>query len=106
MGFFRLCWHEGFPLFFILAAYAAGSKKRSLFFVKEFFCPAGTGAFSLFWVLAAYAAGGKAGPVMGLRPLLGPPCIPPEAPPWAFQFPPACEGCASFAAGASLAALG
>ena len=29
----------------------------------------------------ACAARSKAGPVMGLRPLLGPPCIPPEAPP-------------------------
>ena len=29
----------------------------------------------------ACAACGKVGPVMGLRPLLGPPCIPPEAPP-------------------------
>ena len=29
----------------------------------------------------ACAARGKVGPVMGLRPLLGPPCIPPEAPP-------------------------
>ena len=28
----------------------------------------------------ACAARGKAGPVMGLRPLRGPPCIPPEAP--------------------------
>ena len=32
-------------------------------------------------VLDACAARGKVGPVMGLRPLLGPPCIPPEAPP-------------------------
>ena len=29
----------------------------------------------------ACAACGKVGPVMGLRPLRGPPCIPPEAPP-------------------------
>ena len=29
----------------------------------------------------ACAARGKVGPVMGLRPLSGPPCIPPEAPP-------------------------
>ena len=29
----------------------------------------------------ACAARSKAGPVMGLRPLRGPPCIPPEAPP-------------------------
>ena len=97
---------RAFSLFYILAAYAAGNKKRGLFFVKEFFCPAGTRAFSLFYVWAAYAAGGKAGPVMGLRPLLGPPCIPPEAPPSGFQLPWACEGCAASAAGASLAALG
>ncbi len=43
-------------------------------------CPAGTEAF-LLSISAACAARGKAGPVMGLRPLLGPPCIPPEAPP-------------------------
>ena len=36
----------------------------------------------------ACAARSKAGPVMGLRPLLGPPCIPPEAPPRRiFNFP-------------------
>ncbi|SCM73379.1 hypothetical protein KL86DES1_21263 [uncultured Desulfovibrio sp.] len=31
--------------------------------------------------MAACAARGKAGPVMGLRPLLGPPCIPPRSTP-------------------------
>ena len=41
----------------------------------------------------AYAARGKAGPVMGLRPLRGPPCIPPEAPPKkSFQLPLGGEG--------------
>ena len=44
--------------------------------------PCGHGGFSFSVILAACAAGGKAGPVMGLRPLLGPPCIPPEAPPF------------------------
>ena len=35
----------------------------------------------------AYAARSKVGPVMGLRPLRGPPCIPPGAPPKrAFNF--------------------
>ena len=79
----------------ILAAYAAGGgsrdaqdrKKRGLSFEIRLLCPAGTVACSLPVILAAYAAGGKAGPVMGLRPLLGPPCIPPEAPPSGFQFP-------------------
>ncbi|SCM72976.1 hypothetical protein KL86DES1_20953 [uncultured Desulfovibrio sp.] len=42
--------------------------------------PCRRGVFIFSVVLAAYAARGKAGPVMGLRPLLGPPCIPPEAP--------------------------
>ena len=37
--------------------------------------------FALWRSWDACAAGGKVGPVMGLRPLLGPPCIPPEAPP-------------------------
>ena len=36
--------------------------------------------------LDACAARGKVGPVMGLRPLLGPPCIPPGAPPEVFSF--------------------
>ena len=41
----------------------------------------------------ACAACGKVGPVMGLRPLRGPPCIPPEAPPkWGFQLPWRGEG--------------
>jgi hypothetical protein len=40
---------------------------------------------------------------MGLRPLRGPPCIPPEAPPKkGFQLPESGEGNASDAAGASL----
>ena len=41
----------------------------------------------------ACAARSKAGPVMGLRPLRGPPCIPPEAPPKkSFQMPLGGEG--------------
>ena len=40
---------------------------------------------------------------MGLCPLLGPPCIPPEAPPKkGFQLPQNSEGNAAIAAGASL----
>ena len=45
--------------------------------------------------LDACAARGKAGPVMGLRPLLGPPCIPPEAPPRELSTSIAPEGDAS-----------
>jgi len=40
----------------------------------------------------ACAARGKVGPVMGLSPLRGPPCIPPEAPPGDFPFPQNDEG--------------
>jgi hypothetical protein len=41
----------------------------------------------------ACAARGKVGPVMGLRPLRGSPCIPPEAPPKrGFQLPQRGEG--------------
>ena len=41
----------------------------------------------------ACAARSKVGPVMGLRPLRGPPCIPPEAPPKRdFQLPECGEG--------------
>ena len=50
----------------------------------------------------ACAARGKVGPVMGLRPLLGPPCIPPEAPPRALSITTGWRGHASYAAGASL----
>ena len=50
----------------------------------------------------ACAARGKAGPVMGLRPLRGPPCIPPEAPPRRFSASVRLRGHASCAAGASL----
>ena len=35
---------------------------------------------------------GQRGPVMGLRPLLGPLCTPPGAPPLGFQLPWDCEG--------------
>ena len=37
--------------------------------------------FALRRSLDAYAARGKVGPVMGLRPLRGPPCIPPRSTP-------------------------
>ena len=49
----------------------------------------------------ACAACGKVGPVMGLRPLRGPPCIPPEAPPRAFSNSAKRRGHAARAAGAS-----
>ena len=61
---------------------------KGVFLGMRFFVPCGHGGLFFYLVLAACAAGGKAGPVMGLRPLLGPPCIPPEAPPWAFHIPP------------------
>ena len=59
-----------------------------LFFVRPgYFLPYGHGVSSFGKVWDACAARGKAGPVMGLRPLRGPPCIPPEAPPKrAFNF--------------------
>ena len=60
----------------------------------------------LFVVWAACAAGGKAGPVMGLRPLLGPPCIPPEAPRWGFPTSDIPRGLRGFCSGSFLAALG
>ena len=48
-------------------------------------------AFRRSW--DACAARSKAGPVMGLRPLRGPPCIPPETPPKrSLQFPQGGEG--------------
>ena len=57
--------------------------------------------FALRRSLDAYAARGKVGPVMGLRPLRGPPCIPPEAPPRAFSNSAKRRGHAARAAGAS-----
>ncbi len=60
----------------------------------------------LFVVWAACAACGKAGPVMGLRPLLGPPCIPPEAPRWGFPASDILRGLRGFCSGSFLASLG
>ena len=54
----------------------------------EIFLPFGLANLPIGDVWDACAARGKAGPVMGLRPLRGPPCIPPEAPPKkGFQLP-------------------
>ena len=66
------------------------------------FLPCGRGIFRPTGDCDACAARGKAGPVMGLRPLRGPPCIPPEAPPRRFSASFRWRGHASCAAGASL----
>ena len=66
------------------------------------FLPFGHGIFRLPGDWDACAARGKVGPVMGLRPLRGPPCIPPEAPPRRFSTSFRWRGHASCAAGASL----
>jgi len=60
------------------------------------------------FLLVVWAASGegKAGPVMGLRPLLGPPCIPPEAPRWGFPLSNIPRGLRGFCSGSFLAALG
>ena len=69
------------------------------------FVPCGHGGLFLFVVWAA-SGGGKAGPVMGLRPLLGPPCIPPEAPRLGFPVSDIPRGLRGFCSGSFLAALG
>ena len=62
--------------------FAREARSNSLFLP-----PCGRGVSPPGEVWDACAARGKAGPVMGLRPLRGPPCIPPEAPPKrAFNF--------------------
>ncbi|SCM73411.1 hypothetical protein KL86DES1_21283 [uncultured Desulfovibrio sp.] len=66
----------------------------------------GHGSFSFYVLLAACAACGKAGPVMGLRPLLGPPCIPPEAPRWGFPVSVIPRGLRGYCSGSFLASLG
>ena len=43
---------------------------------------------------------------MGLRPLLGPPCIPPEAPRWGFPTSDILRGLRGFRCGSFLASLG
>ena len=43
---------------------------------------------------------------MGLRPLLGPPCIPPEAPRWGFPVSTIPRGLRGFCFGSFLATLG
>ena len=78
---------------------------RPVFFVSPF----GHGVLCLtgIWDACAacdfaYAARGKVGPVMGLRPLRGPPCIPPGAPRWEkSSISVGWRGHASCAAGAS-----
>ena len=86
----------------VLAACTAGGKARlsRSWSLSGMFCA--LRARGLFFILVwAASGGGKAGPVMGLRPLLGPPCIPPEAPPGVFQLSRVGEGRAATAAGAS-----
>ena len=68
--------------------------------------PCGHGSFLIISVLAACAACGKAGPVMGLRPLLSPPCIPPEAPRWGFPASDISRGLRGCCSGSFLAPLG
>ena len=67
--------------------------------------PCGHGGF---FISVAWAASGegKAGPVMGLRPLLGPPCIPPEAPRLGFPVSDIPRGLRGFRSGSFLASLG
>ena len=67
--------------------------------------PCGHGGLFLFVVWAA-SGGGKAGPVMGLRPLLGPPCIPPEAPRLGFPASDISRGLRGYCCGSFLASLG
>ena len=84
-----------------------GYARRALRKKQSRVCPLRGGlcalrARGLFFILVWAASGeGKAGPVMGLRPLLGPPCIPPEAPRWGFPTFDIHEGCAASASGAS-----
>ena len=60
----------------------------------------------LIYLVWAASGGGKAGPVMGLRPLLGPPCIPPEAPRWGFPSSYIPRGLRGTCFGSFLASLG
>ena len=74
--------------------------------MKNSFCALRARGLFVYLVLAAFAACGKAGPVMGLRPLLGPPCIPPEAPRWGFPYSIIVRGLRGFCCGSFLASLG
>ena len=105
---------------------AAGGGGEGLSFGMRFLSACGRGAFLLLFIWAACAAGGRWGPVRGCRPSEAPSALPPDDPAglsifhqssgllcthfgqscWAFQLLPACEGCASFAAGASLPSVG
>ena len=77
---------------------AREARRNSLFLP-----PCGRGVSPPGEVWDACAACGKVGPVMGLRPLRGPPCIPPpKHPPRAFSISATLRGHASCAAGASL----
>ena len=65
----------------IHAALRASSFACSRGNVRLIFLPFGHRISPSGEIWDACAARGKVGPVMGLRPLRGPPCIPPEAPP-------------------------
>ena len=62
--------------------------------------PCGHGAFQ-FLLFGAPARRAADGGLLGAAPLRGPLCTPPGPPRWVFHLPSLCEGCASFAAGAS-----
>ena len=120
MRLFVPCGHGGLFFYLVWAAYAAKmrlpanrrlhngrlGKGKGLSFGMRLFVPCGHGGLFFYLVWAAYAARGKAGPVMGLRPLLGPPCIPPEAPPFRFSITICLRGLRVFCSGSFLAALG
>ena len=76
------CGHVGLSFSLVLAPAAGGKGHRNRVCpLRVVICALRARRLFFSLVLAACAACGKAGPVMGLRPLLGPPCIPPEAPP-------------------------
>jgi len=89
----------------VFVAGAPGRIKAGLVLRELASVPCGHSGFS-FYVVWAASGGGKAGPVMGLRPLLGPPCIPPEAPPWGFPVSAIPRGLRGFCCGSFLASLG
>ena len=87
----------------IHAALRASSFACSRGNVRLIFLPFGHRISPSGEIWDACAARGKVGPVMGLRPLRGPPLHSPRSTPKeGFQFPSGGEGNASLAAGASL----
>ncbi len=120
------CGREGFFSACYLGRLRGGQRGRELVLWDEDFSALRAQGLFLCSQFGPPARRAARGPVRGCRPSEAPSALPPDDPAglskfhqpskshlpslqpalWAFQLPTACEGCASFAAGASLPSVG